>query len=69
MINEKLSVYKICKVILPFLIVKKDVCHLILDAYEDTFKNIHPSEYDFKKREVYYQRTLVLNYVGKKEKI
>lgn len=70
-LNEKYLLYKMCKFVLPFLIVKREICELCIEAYEDTFHwdyhgrglPVHARE----KREIYYHRTLELNQVGIKE--
>ena len=65
------DVYKLCKEILLFLIIKREVCELCIEAYEDTFHWDYHSralpEYAKNKREEYYQRTLELNKNGPKE--
>lgn len=73
-LSDKTDIYKLCKVILTFLIVKKDICKLVIEAYEDTFHwdyqrggnkyGIRIPEYAINKREEYYQRTLELNHRG-----
>lgn len=68
-ITKKYDTYRICKLLLPFLIVKREICKLCIKAYEDTFhwnyvKRNGIPDYAQKKREEYYQRTLELNQIG-----
>ena len=74
-INSPKKVYNIAKKILPFLIVKRDVCELLIKAYEGTFRwdyrRYHQTTpiYVNNKREWYYQETLRLNATGNQENI
>ena len=71
--NKNQQIYKMCKLILPYLIVKREICELVIEAWEDTFhwnyrgKSKSLPEYARKKRELYYHRTLELNKNGPKE--
>lgn len=70
-IRGKREIYTLAKQLQPHLIIKREICKVVTDAYEDTFRwgysrgNNKIPEYALRKREHYYQETLRLNKRGK----